>query len=73
MKVRALRGVCIGVDRHLVPGDTADLEPATVTFLVYIKAVEVVKDEPTPNPEAAPAEAEPVTRNTKPVKPGKEK
>lgn len=48
MKVKALRGVCIGVDRHLVAGDTEDLEPALVTFLAGIGAVEVVKDEPAP-------------------------
>lgn len=46
MKVKALRGVCIGVDRHLVAGDTADLEPALVTFLVGIGAVKQVDDEP---------------------------
>jgi hypothetical protein len=46
MKVKALRGVCIGVDRHLVAGDSADLEPAMVTFLVGIRAVERVVDEP---------------------------
>ena len=63
MKVQALRGVCIGVERHLKAGDTADLEPATVQFLVSIGAVERVKDEapkaPTPDAveEAAPAAA----------------
>ena len=46
MRVKALRGVCVGVDRHLRAGDSADLDAATVTFLVSIKAVEVVKDEP---------------------------
>lgn len=48
MKVRALRGVCIGPGRHLAVGDTEDLDPATVTFLVSIGAVEPVKDEPAP-------------------------
>lgn len=62
MKVRALRGVCIGVDRHLKPGDTADLEPGTVQFLTSIAAVVIVKDEPT-------AAAEPET--SAPVKSGK--
>lgn len=41
MRITALRGVCIGVDRHLQAGDTADMDPAMVTFLVGIKAVEV--------------------------------
>jgi hypothetical protein len=59
MKVRALRGVCVGVDRHLVAGDTADLDPAQVAFLVGIGAVEVVPDEPAKaeepeQPKAAP-------------------
>ncbi len=61
MKVKALRGVCIGVDRHLVAGDTADLDPGLVTYLVNIRAVEAVSDEP-PKPEAtAPAVASPET------------
>jgi hypothetical protein len=46
MKVRAIRGVCIGVDRNLKPGDTADLEAATVSFLVSIGAVERIENEP---------------------------
>jgi hypothetical protein len=56
MKVRALRGVCIGVDRHLKAGDTADLEPATTQFLKNIGAVEVVPDEP-PESESVSAPA----------------
>lgn len=51
MKVKALRGVCIGVNRHLQAGDIEDLEPALVTFLTGIGAVEVVKEKP---PKAAP-------------------
>lgn len=47
MRVKALRGVCVGVGRDLKPGDSADLDTAMVTFLVGIKAVEIVKDEPT--------------------------
>lgn len=39
MKVIANRGVCIGVDRHLKAGDTADLDTATVQFLKSIGAV----------------------------------
>lgn len=48
MKVRALRGVCVGPGLHLAPGDTTDLDAAQVTFLSGIGAVEVVKD---PEPE----------------------
>ena len=54
MKVKALRGVCIGVGRHLKPDDIEELDAATAQFLVSIKAVEPVKDE-SPK-ESAPAE-----------------
>lgn len=57
MKVRALRGVCIGVDSSLVAGDTDDLEPALVTYLVGIGAVEVVQDEPITEANFTPAKA----------------
>lgn len=66
MKVRALRGVCIGVDRVLKAGDTADLDTGTVQFLVSISAVERVPDEPVN--AAAKTEIE-----SKPAKAGKEK
>jgi hypothetical protein len=47
MKYAALRGVCIGVGRVLQPGDDpVELDTATAQFLVSIKAVEPVKDEP---------------------------
>jgi len=62
MKVRALRGVCIGVDRHLKPGDTVDLPAAEVPFLASIGAVEVIPDAPKP---------EPVTLTEPPAMPGK--
>lgn len=53
MQVRALRGVCIGPGRHLLPAETADLDPATVQFLTSIGAVERL---PEPQPaEQAPA------------------
>jgi hypothetical protein len=55
MKVRACRGVCIGVDRHLVAGDIVDLDTALVTYLRGIGAVEPVPDEP----EEKPIEPEP--------------
>jgi hypothetical protein len=57
VKVKALRGVCIGVGQHLKAGDIEDLEPALVTYLVGIGAVERVPDEP---PKPDPVVAEPV-------------
>lgn len=54
MKVRALRGVCVGVNHHLVAGEDADLDAHMVTFLKNIGAVELVPDEP-----VAPAVREP--------------
>jgi len=65
MKVRALRGVCIGVERHLKAGDTEDLDPALVTFLVGIGAVEPVKDEPKPEPKPEAAAPEKSGRKEK--------
>lgn len=68
MKVKALRGVCIGIERHLAAGEIADLTDASLlTFLVSIKAVELVKDEPPPA-----AEPEPEVKAT-PAKAGKSK
>jgi len=47
MKVKALRGVCIGVEKHLKKDDIAeDLEAALVTFLVSIGAVEKIPEAP---------------------------
>jgi hypothetical protein len=72
MKVRAVRGVCIGVERHLKPGDTADLNPAEVTFLVSIGAVAPVLDEPLPPSEEQATAAPELAPNLKPTeKPGK--
>jgi len=63
MKVKATRGVCIGVGRHLAAGDVEDLEPALVTFLVGIGAVERVPDEPPKQAEPPPPKVEaPSTR-----------
>jgi hypothetical protein len=66
MKVRALRGVCVGPERHLAPGETADLDAASVPFLVSIQAVEVVADDPPPAAEAQPEPKSPPAK-----KPGK--
>ena len=65
MKVFALRGVCVGVDRHLKAGDIVDLEAALVTYLVSIGAVEIVREEPT-----APIAEKPIAKPT-PEKSGK--
>ena len=68
MRIRARRGVCIGVDRHLKAGDLADLDTAQVTFLVGIGAVEVVPAEPeapAAEPEADPEEPKAETRKRK--------
>lgn len=46
MKIRALRGVCIGVNRHLLPGESADLDTAMVAYLQGIGAVEMVPEQP---------------------------
>ena len=62
MRVRALRGVCIGVDRHLAPGDTTDLEAAQVKFLASIGAVEEIPDEP---PAADPVSETPAAAKPK--------
>jgi hypothetical protein len=46
-RVRALRGVCIGVGRHLTPADDpVELDAATAQFLVSLGAVERVSDAP---------------------------
>lgn len=65
MQVRALRGVCIGPGRHLLPAETADLDASTVQFLVSIGAVERVV-EPAPAPVA-----ELETETATPAKAGK--
>jgi len=67
MKVRALRGVCIGVERHLVVGDIEDLDPATGKYLVSIKAVEEIKDEP--EQPAPPTDADSNSEGEKPSDP----
>lgn len=71
MQVRALRGVCIGSGRHLLPAETAELDPATVQFLVSIGAVERVPEPVKAAPE--PAREAPVDESeiTAPAKPGK--
>ena len=67
MKITALRGVCIGVDRHLQAGDHADLDPAMVTFLMGIGAVERTADAPAPVPSEEPEEKKPIETDPAPV------
>jgi hypothetical protein len=55
-KVKATRGVCIGPEKHLAVGETADVDTATAQFLVSINAVELVKDEPAAVDEAPAAD-----------------
>jgi hypothetical protein len=64
MKVRALRGVCLGPGSHLAAGDVGETDAATGQFLVSIRAVEIYTDPP---PAADAPESETVT----PAKPGK--
>lgn len=66
-RVRALRGVCIGVDRHLMPGEFAELDPANAQFLTSIKAVELA-----PVVEEAPPKTFSKTESTAKVAVSKE-
>jgi hypothetical protein len=45
VKVRAIRGVCVGPERHLAAGATGDIDSATAQYLMAIGAVEQVSDE----------------------------
>lgn len=58
MKVKATRGICIGVNRHMKAGDIEDLDAATVQFLKSIQAVEEVVEAPPVVVEDTPAPAE---------------
>lgn len=57
MKVRALRGVCVGPARNLVAGEVADIDASSVQFLANIGAVELVADEPAASDPIPPAPA----------------
>lgn len=75
---RALRGVCIGPERHVTPAsEPFALDKGTATFLVSIGAVEPVPADTAPitaaeqqeeKPAATPAPADPANA---PVKAGK--
>lgn len=61
-----MRGVCVGPGKHLLPGDVADIDDATFSFLRNIGAVEAA-----PEDSVTPADvpAQPVT--TAPARAGK--
>jgi hypothetical protein len=55
---RALRGVCIGPERHVTPeSEPFALDKGTATFLESIGAVEKVPAAPAPADPPAPAQA----------------
>lgn len=64
MKVRAIRGVCTGPERHLAAGDVAELEPQLAKYLSNIGAVELLADDATLQ-EPQPAVLEKPTRKEK--------
>jgi hypothetical protein len=67
---RALRGVCIGPERHVGPEDEPfALDKGTATFLVSIGAVEEVPAAPAPAapPAPEPAAAPPAQQAAKPA------
>jgi hypothetical protein len=63
MRVKALRGVCIGPGQHLAAGEVAELDTATSTFLIGIGAVAAAP--------AAPAVPDAPSEIITPAKPGK--
>lgn len=58
MKVKALRGVCVGPEQHLAVGDTAELDEGTAGFLMSIDAVEPFVEKPTKKPKATETKSE---------------
>lgn len=54
MQVQATRGVCVGPDRHLAPGQVVDLEAGAARFLLSIGAVQAYAP-PQPEDEPQPA------------------
>lgn len=69
MKIRALRGVCVGIEQHLKAGDIHETDPASSKFLVSIGAAEHVVDEPVPElpviPDPVPDADEKTSRRGK--------
>lgn len=56
MRIEATVGVCIGPGQSLLPGERADVDNATASFLVSINKARLVPDEEAP---AAVPEPEP--------------
>lgn len=57
MKVKILRGVCVGVEDNAREGDVRDLDDATAEWLKSIGAAEdLPPEQPAAEPEPAPAE-----------------
>ena len=46
VKVKALRGVCVGIERHLKMGEIAVVDAASAQFLVSIGSVERIPETP---------------------------
>ena len=46
VRVRALKGVCIGVERNLKPGETAQIESDDATCLALAGQVEILYPRP---------------------------
>jgi hypothetical protein len=57
MRVKAMRGVCVGVEDNLKEGDVRDLDPATADYLKNIGAAVDASEEVAgaPAAEAKPA------------------
>jgi hypothetical protein len=59
-KVRATRGVCIGVENHLAAGEVRDLpDDQTLKYLLSINSVVLVEEAPPPPPVEPVAESKP--------------
>ena len=68
VKVRALRGVCIGPELHLAKDEEGSVDAGTAAFLVGINAVELVPEAPAP--QASLLSDEPETKSA-PAKSGR--
>lgn len=71
MRAIALRGFCLSVGKHAVPGDEVDVSESTFQFLRSIGAVEAAPEAPPVETPASPeSEPEPAT-SAESTKPGK--
>jgi hypothetical protein len=62
MRVKATRGVCVGVEDNLKEGDVRDLDPATAD---YLKNIGAAVDAPEEVAGAPAAEAKPALEEEK--------